>query len=788
MRRDAGLFGVRLKALREAAGFTQEELAAIAGLSVHAVSALERGERRRPQLETLRALSTALDLTAATRDTFIASARTPVSDTVIDELSATSLPLPLTPLLGRERDVQLLQAWLADPDTRLITLVGPGGVGKTRLMLDVAHTLAEDGVFRLAVAWLAALRDAAFVASAVAEALGLADLSVSDLASRAREACERQRPTLLVLDNFEQVLDAAPLVADLLTSVAALKILITSRAPLHIRGEREYTVNPLALDRDADRMAAPILVRVPAVRLFVERVRDVQPDFQLTAANGPTIAAICRRLDALPLALELAAPWTKALTVEGLLERLDRNVLFSTSGPRDLPERQQTMNATVAWSYQLLAASEQRAFRRFAVLSGPFSIAAAEAVLGDRPAVSVSSQELLSVMAGLMDKRLLVRLDGLASSRPLYQMLETVRAYAYRKLTAAGEDDAAMEGLVRYCVGEASRAAEGLVGPEQVEWLHRIDESIAHYRDVMAWLTERNRPAEAADVAWGLLSFWMIRGHITEALDWYGRIRQLPSVPPVAERRAAVGSAMLWYTRGELDRARTELEGTVALARHTDDTTVVALSELLLGHVEYASGNVSIARDWFNHGLESFRALGVPWGIGNALTGLAGADLAAGDLERAERMLDEATTVLHQAGPWYLTLALYVRAVIAVRCGNPDAAIAVVAESLKRIREVQDKFAFVHAMVPLAAAAVMKGDDAWAARILAARDAVVEHAGVKVLDQAVRDIREQTERGVRQRLGTDGWTLAYAAGRNTSIDGLLRDIEGALGMSTPGPD
>jgi predicted ATPase len=221
---------------------------------------------------------------------------------------------------------------------------------------------------------LAAIWTPPFVASAIAEALGLSDVTPLDLPRRARVACADQ-PTLLVLDNFEQVLDAAPLVADLLTSVVSLRVMATSRASLRLRGEREYSVGPLALNADA--MSPADLARSPAVRLFVERVRDVRPEFHLTTVNGPTVAAICRRLDALPLALELAAPWLKVLTAEDLLNRLAHDVLLSTVVPRDLPERQQTMNATVAWSYQLLAPDERRAFRRLGALAGRFSIEAA---------------------------------------------------------------------------------------------------------------------------------------------------------------------------------------------------------------------------------------------------------------------------------------------------------------------------------------------------------------------------------------------------------------------------
>ena len=332
----AASFGAQLKALRETAGFTQEELATIAGLSVHAVSALERGERRRPHLETVRALSAALDLTGSNRDALLASARAPAVTAAVDELSSVSLPLPLTVLMGRDQDVQTLRGWLADRSARLITLVGPGGVGKTRLVLELARAIGEEGATRVVFVSLATIRDPAFVASAIAEALGLADVTALDLPKRARVACE-DCPTFLVLDNFEQVLDAAPLVADLLTSVASVRVMVTSRAPLRVRGEREYAVGPLALEAGSEAMSPAELARAPAVRLFVERVRNVQPDFRLTSVNGPTVTAICRRLDALPLALELAAPWMKVLTAEDLLRRLEHGVLLSTIGPTRSP-------------------------------------------------------------------------------------------------------------------------------------------------------------------------------------------------------------------------------------------------------------------------------------------------------------------------------------------------------------------------------------------------------------------------------------------------------------------
>jgi predicted ATPase/DNA-binding XRE family transcriptional regulator len=777
-------FGAQLKALREAAGYTQEELATIARLSVHAVSALERGQRRRPHVETVRALSAALDLTGAVRDAFVGSARPPADTTAVDELSGVSLPLAPTALLGRDGDVETLRQWLADPAVRLLTLTGPGGVGKTRLALEVAHAIAADGASRVVFVPLATIPMPALVASTIAEALGLSNVTPLDLPKRARAACADQR-TLLVLDNFEHVIDAAPLVAELLTSVATLRMLSTSRALLHVRGEREYALGPLALEASAAEMSPADLARLPAVRLFVERVRDVQPDFRLTSANGATVTAIGRRLDALPLALELAAPWIKVLTAEDLLRRLEEDVLLSTVGPRDLPERQQTMNATVAWSYQLLGPNERRAFRRFSALPGRFSMEAAAAVLAGRDGPLTASDDALGMVASLIDRSLLLRAETAAATRPLYQMLETVRAYAALELTGHSEHDDARAGLARYCIGEAALAAEGLVGSAQVEWLDRVHDDLDNHRGALAWLIARERATDASDIAWRLLWFWAIRGHAPEGLRWYERILSLPSLPPTAESRALLGAAAMLYTLGELERARHALTRTLMLARRSGQMDTVVQAEWLFGHVEHAVGNLDAARDLFSRSLEGFKAVAIAWGTGAALIGMARVVLATGDADQAEHLRDEATSMVRHAGPWFLLRALYVRAILAVRRGNPDQAIALVREGLTRIRELSDKLAFVYMLVPLAAAAAVEEDDAWAARILGTLDAVTERTGARFADDSVRDLREQAERESRARLGPDRWAVAYAAGRKTSIDGLLKDIDGALQRRAP---
>jgi len=767
--RVAGSFAAQLKGRREAAGFTQEELATIAGLSVHAISSLERGQRRRPHLDTVRALSSALDLTGDAREALFESARA-ASDTVVEELIDTVLPVGPTDLIGRDEEVQTLQGWLAQASIRLITLTGPGGAGKTRLALELAHAMAADGTTRVVYVPLAAVRDPSFVALGIAEALGLTDVTAIELPARARMACG-DRPTLLVLDNFEHVLAAARLVAELLTSIPSLRLLVTSRAPLHVRGEREFAVGPLALTAPQADDPEP----VPAVRLFIDRVRDVQPDFELSHDNSTAVTTICQKLDALPLALELVAPWMKTLTADELVRRLDRNVLLSPVAARDLPERQQTMSATIAWSYRLLGPKEQRTFRRLGVLRGRFRIEAAAAVLVDPHGSPLTSGDMLSGVADLIDKSLLVRAESSSRTRPRYQMLETVRAYAALELVAAGERDSALEGLAAYCAREGSAAQSGLIGPSQVEWLDRVRDDLENYRATLDWLIERERAADAAAIVWNLLFFWLIRARGTEALQWCQRVLSLPRVPAAADAKALVAGSVMWYTQGQVRQAREWLTRALSLGPDVA-ADVMAMAEVLFGHVEQAEGDQKAARERFTRAIDRFRALSSAWGIGNALMGMASVSLASADIATAERLLDEATSVLRQAGPWFLNLPLYIRANLAVQLGDADAAIDYVRESLSCSRALRDKFAFVYALTPLAAAAALKGDDRWAAAVLGTRDSVVEQTGASAVDQSVRERRERTERDIRERLGADEWSRAYADGRTASLDSLLSDI------------
>jgi len=376
----------------------------------------------------------------------------------------------------------------------------------------------------------------------------------------------------------------------------------------------------------------------------------------------------------------------------------------------------------------------------------------------------------------LIDKSLLLRVETSVATRPLYQMLETVRAFAALKLAEAGERDDALEGLGRYCALEASFAAAGLIGAAQAEWFNRVRDDLENYRRALSWLIEQGRPAEASDIAWALMLFWLVRGHAAEGLGWYEQILALPTVSRSAELRALTASGLMCYARGELARGRTMLTRARALAPGSGDAEAAAQADHILGYIEHADGSLAAARDYFRRSIEGFRALPGHWGTGHALSGLAWVALATGDDDEAERLIDEATSLLRHVGPWYSSLALYVRGILALRRDKPDEAIAVMRESLTRIRRLGDKFALVGVLRVLAIAAVAKGDHAWAARILGARERQIEHTGTSFRDPSVDDVAERAEREARRRLGPRQWAREHAAGRGTSIESLLKDI------------
>jgi predicted ATPase/DNA-binding XRE family transcriptional regulator len=425
-------FGVRLRRLREAAGLTQEELASRAGLTAKAISALERGERKRPYPHTVRSIADALELPEEERASLRGSVRKKDARGPAAAAPELAVPEPPTPLLGWERELSEIDAFLRDRGVRLLTLTGTGGVGKARLALQAAREVAElfpDGVVFVA---LAPLGDPDLVLPTVAQALGLREAGTQTPREALRVFLKEKR-FLLVLDNLEHLLRAEPDVADLIEVCPDLTVLATSRAPLRVRGEQEYPVEPLSLPASTLSPDPEQVLDSPSGRLFAERARAASPAFELSPANAAAVASICWRLDGLPLALELAAAKVRFLDPATLLSRLDR--ALSAGWARDLPERQRTMRAALDWRYDLLDGPQRRLFGRLSVFAGGFTLEAAEAVGAGG---EVLPDDVLYLLEGLVEQSLVTAGPDADGGGVRYGMLEPVRQYALEKLEEVG--------------------------------------------------------------------------------------------------------------------------------------------------------------------------------------------------------------------------------------------------------------------------------------------------------------------------------------------------------------
>ncbi len=487
-------FGARLRRLREAAGLTQEELAVRAGLSRNAVGALERGLRKRPYPHTVRSLAHAQELSEEERATLLSAVPKEGSadaSLVPTPASESNLPRPSTSMLGREQELAEIRTFLQEP--RLLTLTGTGGVGKTRLAVEAARDVAQlfsDGTVFVA---LAPLGDSGFVLPTIAQSLGLRESG--DQTPRATlHAYLREKRLLLVLDNFEHVLKAAPEVAKLIEACPRLSVLVTSRAPLRVRGEQEYPVPPLALPTSTIAPSVEDLVGSASGRLFVERAREASPAFELTPHNSGAVAAICWRLAGLPLALELAAAQIRFLDPEALLSRLDQ--ALSAVGARDLPQRQRTMWATLDWSHELLSVEERVLFRRSSVFVGGFSLEAAEAVGAESGASgSILAEKVLRTLGRLVEQSLVTANLDETGSGPRYGMLEPVRQYASEQLEESGKADETKRRHFAHYLAFAEEAdlsyglltGTKLTGAEGEAWIDRVEREHDNLRASLGW-------------------------------------------------------------------------------------------------------------------------------------------------------------------------------------------------------------------------------------------------------------------------------------------------------------
>lgn len=616
----------------------------------------------------------------------------------------SNLPAPPSALIGREHDLAVLLAFIRRQDVRLLTLTGTGGAGKTRLAVEVALIVQgelADGVFFVP---LSSVVDADLVVSIIAQTMGLHE--TDDRTLRARLiAYMRDKRLLLVVDNFEQVMAAVPLIVELLAACPGLKMLVTSRAPLHVRYEQEYAVLPLALpDRNCPDRAA--LVEVASVALFIARARAVRPALELTDATLAAIAEICIRLDGLPLAIELAAARVKLLPPEMMRARLDRRLPMLTGGARDLPARQQTLRDAIGWSYDLLAPDEQRLFRLLAVFVGGCRLQAIETI-------SVEGQEparLLNALQVLLDNHLLQHSEQ-SDEEPRLAMLETIREYGLECLAASGEANAVAAAHARYYVGLAEQAEPQLTGRTQRAWLQRLDLEHDNLRAALRWSLDHGRADLALRLSGSLWRFWLGRGFLSEGRSWLEasfepKLRLAEPVPEQLVARALNAAGVLAHYHGDYGRAARFCGQSLAIYRELDDKHGIATALSGLALVARAGGDYSGSYTLYEESLDLLRELNAQWDIANTLLYMGLIPWLQNDLARGRPLLEEAATRLKQLGDE--RLLAYVLGVLGgvVRSqGDPAQGRSLLEESLQISRRLGDKrgiFRSLHALGDLA--------------------------------------------------------------------------------------
>jgi len=622
-----------------------------------------------------------------------------------------NLPIPRTGFIGRDHELSAVKELLLRDEVRLVTLSGPGGIGKTRLALQVAAELAGSFPSGVCFIPLAGVTDHALISAIIAQSLGIKEASRQVTIANLKDYLhDLHTGLLLFFDNFEHLLSAAPAVAELISIAPRLKLLVTSRARLHVYGEHEYQVPPLALPDLRIPMAVEELSTNPTVALFLERARAVKPSFELTDENALAVAIICTRLDGLPLAVELAAARIKLLSPAQMLARLESRLHLLTGGAKDLPLRQQTLRGTMDWSHDLLSPAEQSLFRRISVFHGGCTLEGIEAVCNTKQDLEL---DVLEGLESLVNKSLVQHVD-LAGGESRFVLLETVREYAAERLADRGEETATRRAHAAYCLVLAEETASYTADPSRTEWANTFDVDHDNFRAALEWLTETGNAEWGLRLAAALFQFWDMREYLTEGRDRLAKLLELDAASARTNIRArALFAAGVLATEQADYAAASSLTGeSLDIARELNDERGVAIALNALAVIARDRGDLISARSLFDESLAAWRAIGDPVVVARSLSNLANVVKLQGNYPFARSLYEESRSIFRALGDKTGTAwALNYEGDIARGQGEQETAQTLYQQSLDLFRELDDKWGIAGCLVDLGDLARDHGND-----------------------------------------------------------------------------
>ena len=625
------------------------------------------------------------------------------------------LPAQRTPFIGREKEVALVRAWLKLPEAQLITLTGPGGIGKTRLAVQVASEEADSFPAGIAFASLATSTDEASAITAIAQAMGVQTLASQSIQKSLQQYLRSlEEPMLLVLDNFEHLVSIAPLVAELVAASSHLKVIVTSQSLLHVYGEQEFPVPPLGVADPSRLPPMNELSRMPAIGLFLERAQAAKRDFYLTPDNAKAVAAICQRLDGLPLAIELAAARVKLLSPAAMLSRLESSLNLLTGGARDLPGRQQTLRATIDWSYHLLNESEQKLFCRLSVFVGGCTLEGVEAVCDTRADLGL---DILDGMASMMDKSLLRQVNA-ADEEQRFVMLSTIREYALEKLRGSPDEAETRRAHAAYCIVLAEESIEA----DQSEWLPRFDAEHDNFRAALDWLTQKGDTHWALRLGNALFRYWEARELSTEGRERLAALLALPHSPQDLRARARTlfAASVLAGQQGDFFTAQKMANACIESARAAQDPHCVAVALNAKAVNARNLGDVGGAISLFEENLTIWRELGDTGAVARATSNLANTCKLKGDYARASSLYDECMQIFNQVGDGSgVAWSLNSKGDLARATGDIEGAHSLQQQSLAAFRRLGDNWGIAGTLHDLGTLHSDAGEHAQAQRLYA---------------------------------------------------------------------